>query len=173
MFLIDISSNLFPIIIIIINNYFSPFTLLTSTHKAILRPRGGLVTFQLICWSKRRKGEERGIPHREFVGAWNRCAPRICSTYMLHVSLRGNEPSTALYLFPFVARTFRFAIDEKRLVKGFEKYTADTCRQKDVLFDSKKRGRPPHCVGSRTPGDARALERVGYAVSKGCTRIGL
>lgn len=168
MFLIDISSNLFPIIIII-NNYFSPFTLLTSTHKAILRPRGGLVTFQLICWSKRRKGEER----RDSTPRIRRCVESVRSTYMLHVSLRGNEPSTALYLFPFVARTFRFAIDEKRLVKGFEKYTADTCRQKDVLFDSKKRGRPPHCVGSRTPGDARALERVGYAVSKGCTRIGL
>lgn len=64
----------------------------------------------------RRKGEERG-PHANSsvrgIGA-----PRICG-----VSFRGNEPSTALYLFPFVARTFRFAIDEKRLVKGFEKYT--------------------------------------------------
>lgn len=107
---------------------------------------------------KRRKGEERGA-HTANSSVRGIGAPPCGGSF------RGNEPSTALYLFSFVARTFRFAIDEKRLVKGFEKYTtADTCRQKDVLFDSKKRG--PHIVLARALQAMPEHSRGCYAVSR-------
>lgn len=60
-------------------------------------------------------------------------------------SFRGNEPSTALYLFPFVARTFRFAIDEKRLVKGFEKYTSIHADKK-TFYSIQRKEAGPHIV---------------------------
>lgn len=69
-------------------------------------------------------------------------------------SLRGNEPSAALYPFPFCAADISPGDRGEEAVKGLEKYS-DTCRQKDVLFDS-QRGRT--LCRWRTRGDARPLE---------------
>lgn len=90
-------------------------------------------------------------------------------------SFRGNEPSTALYLFPFVARTFRFAIDEKRLVKGFEKYTSIHADKK-TFYSIQRKEAGPHIVLVRAlqamPEHSRGLATL-FRGSKGCTRIGL
>lgn len=153
------------------NYYFSPFTLLTWTHIDLSQsyspterwPRNISINF-LIEWRIEEKVKKE--VHTRI---------RRCVESVLRVSFRGNEPSTALYLFPFVARTFRFAIDEKRLVKGFEKYTPIHADKKTFYSIQRKEAGPTLCwfahsrrCPSTREGWLRCFEVRRDALESGC-----
>lgn len=126
--------------------------------KAILRlvaKRSGLVTFQLISWSneeKKKRGRKR-CTHREFVGAWNRC-----STMRRIFQRKWAIDRFVSILFCGADISFRNRWEE--VGKGFRKIHDGRYMPTKRRFIRFKEKRPPHCVGSRTPGDARALERL-------------